>query len=264
MSHSIASALPHQSSASDRIGVIADRWIYVFMAGLFVTTALTGFVPDSFLRLAAIEAGERPPFATVVHVHAVVMGSWLLLLLAQSYLVATGRRALHRQLGIASLVLVIAVPITMIAIVVDGWEALLSLTQVPPNRVQALSNTLLLQIRGIVLFSVFATWALLVRKSDPDSHRRLWLLAATAVISAAIARITWLPRSQPASPLTLHAFPLLLLTPALIVDIVRRGRVHRTYVIGLLLLVSAFTTTHVLWSEESWRAFAVRMISNLL
>src|SRR5687768_7900174 len=140
------------------------------MAGWFVTTALTGFVPDSFLRLAAIEAGQRPPFATIVHVHAVVMGSWLLLLLAQSYLAATGQRALHRQLGIASLVLVIAVPVTMIAIVINAWDALLSLTQVPADRVHALSNILLMQIRGIVLFSVFATWALLVRQSDSDSH----------------------------------------------------------------------------------------------
>jgi len=264
VSHSIASALPHQSSAPDRIGAIADRWIYVFMAGLFVTTALTGFIPDSFLRLAAIEAGERPPFAMVVHVHAVVMGSWLLLLLAQSYLAATGRRELHRQLGVTSVVLVIAVLITMIALVVTAWGALLASTQVPPSRVEALSNTLLLQIRGIGLFSVFAAWALLVRKSDPESHRRLWLLAAAAVTTAAIARITWLPRSQPASPLTLHAFTLLLLTPALIVDIVRRGRVHRTYVIGLLLLVFAFSTTHLLWSEESWREFAVRTMGALL
>ena len=121
-----------------------------------------------------------------------------------------------------------------------------------------------MQIRSFVLFGVFATWALLVRKSDSESHRRLWLLAATAVMSAAIARITWLPRSQPASPLTPHVFTLLLLTPALMLDIVRRGRLHRTYVIGLILLVSAFATTHLLWSEASWREFAVRTMSNLL
>jgi len=264
VSHSIANALPGQASAPDQIGVLADRWIYVFMSALFVTTALTGFIPDSFLRVAAIEAGKRPPFAMIVHVHAVVMGSWLLLLLAQSYLQATGQRALHRQLGIASLALMVAVPIAMIAMVINAWSPVLSSTPAPPDRVHALSNILLFQIRSFVLFTVFTTWALLVRKSDPDSHRRLWLLAAVAVMSAALARITWLPRTQPTSPLSLHVFTLLLLSPPLILDIVRRGRVHRTYIIGLILLLSAFAITHLLWSEEAWRAFAVRTMSNLL
>ena len=51
----------------------ADRWIYVFMAGLFVVTALAGFVPRSLIKLAAVEAGQRPPFPPILHVHAVLM-----------------------------------------------------------------------------------------------------------------------------------------------------------------------------------------------
>src|SRR5690349_13421565 len=83
---------------ASRIHVI-DRWIYVFMAAFFVAIVFAGFIPDSVVKVAAVEAGKRPPFPLILHVHAVLMGSFLLLLLAQTILVATGRRKGHMQLG---------------------------------------------------------------------------------------------------------------------------------------------------------------------
>ena len=59
---------------STRVCRLADRWIYVFMAGLFVATALTGFIPASIRHFAAVEAGQRPAPSPVLHVHAVLMG----------------------------------------------------------------------------------------------------------------------------------------------------------------------------------------------
>ncbi|WP_204274332.1 hypothetical protein, partial [Klebsiella aerogenes] len=53
-----------------------DRWIYVFMATLFVAVVLIGFVPDSLGKLSAVRLGQRPPFPAILHVHAVLMGSW--------------------------------------------------------------------------------------------------------------------------------------------------------------------------------------------
>src|SRR5258708_24254361 len=82
-----------------------DRWIFVFMAGWFIVITLTGFIPDSLTKIAAVQAGERPPFPSVLHLHAVLMGSFLLLVLAQTTLMATGRFELHRRLGIAAFVL---------------------------------------------------------------------------------------------------------------------------------------------------------------
>ena len=55
----------------------------------FIAITLTGFIPDSLAKLAAIEAGERAPFPLVLHVHSVLMGLFLLLLLAQTTLAAT-------------------------------------------------------------------------------------------------------------------------------------------------------------------------------
>src|SRR5205085_3381891 len=83
-----------------------DRWIFVGMAVWFIAIVVVGFVPDSMMKVALVKAGVRPPFPLVLHLHAVLMGSFLLLLLAQTVMVATGRCALHKQVGIAAFVLV--------------------------------------------------------------------------------------------------------------------------------------------------------------
>src|SRR5215469_15947155 len=98
-------------SGSTRTNVI-DRWIYVFTAASFIAIVLAGFIPDSFAKVAAINAGQRPPFPLVLHVHAVLMASFLLLLLGQTVLVATGRRAWHMQLGLAAMILTPVIVVT--------------------------------------------------------------------------------------------------------------------------------------------------------
>src|SRR4029078_4892149 len=85
-----------------------DRWIFVFMAAWFIAIVLAGFIPDSIGKVALVRAGERPPFPAVLHVHAVLMGSFLLLLLTQTVMMATGRKALHMQIGLLGMALAAA------------------------------------------------------------------------------------------------------------------------------------------------------------
>src|SRR5690606_38403792 len=159
----------------------ADRWLFVFMAALFVVTALVGFVPDSFGRLAAIEAGLRPPFHPLTHVHAVLMGAWLLLLFAQATLVATNRRALHRGLGLVSLVLAPAMVLVGIVLVPAVFRMVWSIDAAPPGvdpaviaETKALvANLALSQIRLGILIPLFVGWALWVRRTDADTAKLL-------------------------------------------------------------------------------------------
>src|SRR4051794_28887381 len=99
---------PDLLSGTPRAGFI-DRWIYVFTAASFIVIVLTGFIPDSIAKVAAVQAGQRPPFPLVLHMHAVLMASFLLLLLTQTTLMATGRCEWHRRLGIAAFVLAPAI-----------------------------------------------------------------------------------------------------------------------------------------------------------
>src|SRR5436189_1754031 len=109
-----------------------DRWIYVFTAASFIAITLTGFIPDSAMKIAAVQAGERPPFPLVLHLHAVLMGSFLLLLLAQTLLMATGRRALHMQLGMLAMVLAPALVIVGFILVPTNYHALWNAMQIAP------------------------------------------------------------------------------------------------------------------------------------
>ena len=96
---------PDLLSGTPRAGFV-DRWIYVFTAVSFIVIVLTGFIPEfAPENLAMIKAHQRPPYSVVADLHAVVMGSFLLLLLAQTVLVATGRTDLHRRFGLAGMVL---------------------------------------------------------------------------------------------------------------------------------------------------------------
>ena len=76
-----------------------DRWIFVAMAVWYIIVVLVGFIPDSMMKIGMVEAGIRPPFPPILHAHALVMGSFLLVLLAQTWLMATGRPANHMRLG---------------------------------------------------------------------------------------------------------------------------------------------------------------------
>jgi hypothetical protein len=230
---------------------LADRWIYVFMAGLFLVTAVVGFAP----RSAAILAGERPNPPLVVHIHAALMVSWLVLLLAQTTLAATGRGRLHRTLGLASVALAPAVVAAMIAITIWRFGERVELGQM-----MAGANILLAQGRSIFCFSLFYAWAILVRGRDSETHKRMMILATLTLLTAAITRITWLPTTMPASYDAVHGYMLLLLVPALAYDIARRGRPHAAYLIGLGLLLPWMIATRLLWDSPWWLATAPRLM----
>jgi len=245
---------------------LADRWIYVFMAALFVVTTLVGFIPDSIGMVAAVRAGQRPPLPPIYHAHAVLMGSWLLLLLTQSTLVATGRTALHRRLGLAGMVLAPAMVAAMLGMVLTAWWSVAAMPDgaMPAEALQStkslVANLTLEQFRTMLFFAVFVGWALSVRKHDPQTHKRLLILATVLPLPAAIDRMTWLYSTLPASPTSAEVYSLLWLMPALIYDVARRGSVHRAYVIGIALNLPFVAASQLLWGSAWWMATAPKLM----
>ena len=240
------------------IGELADRWIYVFMAGMFFIVVLTGFIPDSMGMLAAVEAGQRPPLPPILHMHAVVMGAWITLLLAQTTLMATGNRAWHFRLGLVSIGLIPAMIFAMTGIMRASFQMIASIPpdMMPPDVLDGLkieiSNIVLPQIRVIALFSLFATWALLVRRTDSGLHKRLLILATLMPLPAAYDRITWLAHTTPESPLSMDLYMLLFLLPMFIYDLLRSGRLHKAYVIFVVANIPFLFFTYMNWGTDWW------------
>ena len=240
---------------------LADRWIYVVMAGLFLVTALAGFIPTSIRLLDAVEAGRRPPPTLTLHFHVVLMGAWLLLFLVQTTLMAKGRRAHHKTLGLLAVVLAPAVVVAMLGVVKSSWSVTAAL---PPDhassRMNFMSNILLEQVRMALLFAVFVSWAFWSRRRDPEAHKRLMVLATVMPIPAAIDRIAWLPGTMAQGAVFMPLYTLLWLLPVLIYDIARRGRAHRAYVIGIALNLPFVIAAHFLWGSSWWFEVAPRLM----
>jgi hypothetical protein len=247
-------ASPSSAVAADRLSGplranAIDRWIYVFTAAGLIATVFAGFIPDSIAKIAAVEAGKRPPFPPILHAHAVLMGSFLLVLLAQTALVATGKRRWHMQLGLAGMILAAA-------IVVTGF--LLAHAMYHPAPVA--DDILLLQIRAGFLFSAFMWIAWRSRTRESGLHKRLIFLSITAVLGAAIVRIRWLPTTFPENGISLDFFTLLPLLPMFIWDLARNRSLHRAYVVWAMLFVPATALVYVLWDTPWWHATAHRIM----
>jgi hypothetical protein len=241
----------------------AERLVYVFMAALFIVTAIVGFAPTSSALIAQVASGERPPPPLFLHFHAISMSFWLGLLLAQTSLVATGRTALHRRLGVAWLVAAPAVFVSLVLMTVLPAMALSHLTAAERAAANIdLDQTWgfrLTQIRAFTLFALFAGWAFIARRKDLETHKRMMIVATAAPLNAALSRMIGVSQLLPGAGLfESHLVPdfyqALLLTPVLIYDFVRFGRVHRAYVIGFVLLAASMIAVHFASSAEWWLA----------
>lgn len=269
----ITSSLAAASAPIDRLSGTSrahalDRWIYVAMAALFLVLTVLGFVPDALKKVADIQAGRRPPFPLVLHVHSVLMIAFLLLLLAQTVLVAMGRRRLHRTLGAVSLLLVPALVIVGFMLVPANYLQVWDRAQSGPPELRAqlapllaiLENVTLLQIRIGVLFTLLITIGLLARSSDPGLHKRMMILGTAAAMSPATVRIPWLWNTLPASPVTDDFWPLMAVVPMLLWDVIRNGRVHRAYVIWMAIYLPAAVAVYLLWDTPAWHATARQLM----
>ena len=191
-----------------------DRWIFVFMAAWFIAIVLTGFIPDSIMKIGLVRAGERPPFPLVLHMHAVLMGSFLLMLLTQAWLMATGQRALHMTLGIAGAILAVAlVTVGFVLAPTMYYETWNALQSAPPDAQAKLKGVLsikeailLLQMRIGILFPLFLAIGIWARNGNAGRHKRMMILATVMALPAGIDRISWLPSTIPASPLSVDLY----------------------------------------------------------
>jgi hypothetical protein len=238
-----------------------DRWIFVFMAGWFILIVLAGFIPDSIDKVSAV---QRPPFPMVLHLHAAVMGTFLVLLLAQTVMMATGRCELHKQVGIAAFVLV---PVLVLVGIVlaptmyyQTWNALQHAPPAARGQLQQVlsirENILLLQLSAGVLFAIFVTIALRARVGNSGLHKRMMVLATAVPLAASIDRMWWLPASFPTSPWTTDVYILLAIAPMFVWDLVRNRSVHEAYRIWLTIYVPVVLLVDVLWDKPWWHATA--------
>jgi hypothetical protein len=241
-----------------------DRWIFVAMAAWLILIVLTGFVPDAIGMVAAAKAGMRPPLPAVMHVHAVLMGSFMLLLLTQSVLMATGRSELHKRVGMAAFALVPVLVVVGLLLAPTIYHQVWTFAQTGPaevrpqmrGRLLALDNILLMQVRIGILFPLFMGIALAARGRNVGLHKRMMFLATAVPLPAAIDRMQWLPNTLPATPVGTDLWVVFALSPLFVWDAVRNRRVHEAYVIWLAIYVPVALAAYGIWDRPWWHSTA--------
>ena len=266
-----ASRLDHPTAGlapASTLSRFSDRWIFVLMALWFIAITLTGFIPTSLEKIAAVEAGMRPPFPMMLHAHAVLMGAFLVLLLVQALLVATGRQQHHQKLGLAGMVLVPALVLVGFLLVPIIHHDVWGMMQAAPPEAQAglqqvmifIRNIMLLQIQVGILFAIYIGIALYLRKSDPAMHKRLIFLAVALPLPAAFDRIAWLPHTLPETPLSSFLYILLAVAPMFVWDLLRTRRVHKAYSLWLAGFLPSAVLIFLVWNTDWWQATAARLV----
>jgi multidrug transporter EmrE-like cation transporter len=264
---SVPERVPDLLSGAPRAHPI-DLWIFVFMAAWFIVIVLVGFIPDSFEKVAAVRDEVRPAFPLAMHFHAILMGSFLLMLLAQTLLPATGRGALHKQLGIVGIVIATALIVAGFILAPTNYQSVVQAANFGPPAMReamapwvlALENILLLQGRAGILFALFITVAVRARGDNAGLHKRMMILATAIPLEAAFARMTWLPTTMPASPTSLLVYVLLAVAPMFAWDVIRNRRVHVAYAIWLGGCILFEVAVHLLWDTPWWHTIARQVL----
>jgi hypothetical protein len=247
-----------QATAVRPDAAVRDRNFYLGMAIACVLIVFVGFSPSYFLTPFFERPAAAPPPSIYLHLHAGIFTSWLALFVAQTALVRSDRRDLHRRLGILGLVIAIALVTINFATVANAIEAGRSSTLGPPTTrlYIALSSSLI--AAGYIFAGLH--W-----RRDRDAHKRLMLLATISMIGPAMNRV--------ARQLDLGALlgidgrllspaaVLVLLAAGMLHDYRQRRRVHPVYIVGVAVLIGSRVLGRMVAQTEAWRSLASWILS---
>jgi hypothetical protein len=246
MSELAALAAPH---------VRADaRRFYVFAASACVAIAFLGFTPTFWWPI--VRGAPAQPF--IVSLHGFLFFGWTLLFLAQTALVASGRTALHQELGLAG----IATAALMLAV---GIIVLIHSIHVGAGNgfADAAKAFAVVPFSAIVLFAALFAVAIAKRR-DSALHKRVMLVATASLLQPAIGRWFMLflraPGDLAPPPVQVTIVPGLLgdlvFVAGMIYDRKTRGRVHPAYWFAGGAVVAVQLLRIPLSTSGSWRAIA--------
>ena len=216
------------------------RRFYGGMALAFVVTVFAGFSRTYFLKAYY----GTPALTTLLHIHGVVFTTWVLFLLAQTTLVASGRTYLHRRMGVAGAVLaaLVAVMGTMTAILrVKGGSA-----PIPGVSGQSF---LAIPLFDMLMFATLTGAALYFRR-QLETHKRLMLLGTIGLLAAPIARF------HLGGPPAFFGLSDLFIVAMVVYDLATRRKVHPATLWGGLALVASQPLRLMISGTPAWLAFA--------
>lgn len=245
--------------ANESLAVARDRRFFAWMAAAALVVVFAGFAPSYYLRAllhvttAPNGRALAPSLPPLVHVHAVVFSLWVVVFVAQAGLVAAGRVATHRRLGMAAAGLIPVMLVTGLVTAVqggrDGWS---------PGG--PFTDPLGFMIVGVTDITVFATLAAagVYFRRRPEWHRRLMLFATLGGLMWPAITRTWF--IAPRLPVMFALLGGLLLAPT--VRDFRQASPARWLSLALTVAILAtFPGRTLIGHTAAWRRLAAWLIA---
>lgn len=226
----------------------SEHRFYVAIAAGFVALVLWTFARTYYLKLLY----RAPPLSSLLHVHAIAMTGWVLLLMLQAALVSARRVDLHRRIGVfgagwAAFVVVLGSATTIHA----------ASREVHAHSAIATGQLFImgLDLLQMLLFGLYVALAVVWRQR-PDIHKRLMLLTIGCMLPDALARLPVSFMTNGLILVGLDAFVLL----AVLIDTLRHRRLHPAFAWGAGVFIVAFHTALVAMQSKAWLGFAAWLV----
>jgi len=233
-----------------------SRYFYVWMGLAYLFVAFGGFIPTYWAKIAS--GTFHAP--TILHVHGMLLFSWVCFYFLQTVLVATGRTMDHRNWGLAGISLFTFV----ICSVLVGQIAVIKAEEAQGFGDAARRFSAVALCALPLMASLFALGIANTRR--PEVHKRWMVLLMSAMMTPAIARVFLTLLASPGADLTGPPPPFVSVPPALVADlfivvaIVRDwrmlGRPHPIYVYGGLFVLAQQLLTVVFAATPLWMHIA--------
>src|SRR5262245_52953372 len=231
-------------AAPQPAGARYDRQFYTGMAVLAALTVVAGVAPPYFLR----SSYQTTPLPLRLRVHGFLFTTWIVLFIAQTWLVAARRTSVHRRLGWATAAL------AAVMVIVGTTAGVLSgQRNIEAGQDSAARAFLTTPLFSMVVFAVLVAAAIKFRR-QPQTHKRLMLLATISILDAAVARLPF--EILRTSSWNYLPFTDLFLVAAIAYDLFSRRKVDQAYIWGGLLLVIEQSLRIPVGDTAAWQSIA--------
>jgi uncharacterized membrane protein YozB (DUF420 family) len=235
-----------------------EHRFFVGMSLLMLGAVALGFARTLYLRPWFPEFVATRPSESIFLWHGVVFSLWMLLLTAQTALIAGGAPHWHRRVGLAGAAVIALVALT-------GWLAARTAALRPEGFVGVPlppEQFLIVPLDDLAFFVVLTTLGILARRR-PAVHKRLMLIGTVPMLDAAIFRgpFAFASAELPFEPLARllsnsDVVLLLFLLPLPWWDLRRLGRVHPVTAWCSIAFAAYVLTRMPLGETAAWQALA--------
>jgi len=222
----------------------AERLFFGGMAVLLCMIVFIGFSPTYF------RAGMmRAPLPNgLLHFHGALFTTWMILYAVQSALISARRVVWHRSLGTFAFCLT---PVMIVVGTIAALDALRRGVRIGPLDPAV---SLAIPLVGIAPLTIlfYGAWR---SRRQPDTHKRLILLATIGMVEAAFGRFPWAQMGlAPASGAVVGLGLTILLVVAY--DLFSLHRIHRSTMWAAPLVFITGAGAVPIGMTGAWHAFA--------